>query len=363
MTLRHSVRCAAMAILCCVVVSAPALGQHDDLPNEVVTAGQALNDAQQRAVNQYVDHWIDGLNSGSDARVVQSRKQLVEPLKLPIATAIFKKAYSTAVSARLLRATNSKDTLTRVNAQIVAGELVDPGAVAIVEVGIKDASPGVRYHGGKAVASVAANIERFPEADQRKLLAVLVDALAKEEEPQVIRGLLEAMASLPLTDARATVLQVLNDRVPLHAMDPGKPMGAEVKSLRTIFTNVIRESAQSDSPPPTRTTRALAQTAFRYMLLSSMIMDKGVVDEVHAADLKQMVERADQVLAWAVPTLAPEHKDALPKDRIQTLVQLNQWVQVLLRVEEWRKLLTVPPIQFKANDLAVPPPAEDKPQR
>jgi hypothetical protein len=359
--------------VCCAVLVgwslalSPALAQNSNQPKppepstEILQAKTALNDAQQRLVNSYVEYWIDRLENGTNTEIIAARKALITFLKHPVGTEIFKKAFSTAISARLLRVTNAKNTLSRLNAQIVAGDLVDPGVVPILVAGIKDASPGVRYQAGKAVKSVAGHVGKLADDDQRKILNALSEALAQEQEAQVIRSLLEAMASLPLAEARVTVLNVLNDRIAVHAMDPGMSMGAEVEALRTVFTNVVREVAR-DGPQAVniKTTRLKALVAFRYMALCAGMLDKGVADELLKTEVKRMIELADQVLSWSVPMLAPDLKNALPKGNIKTMIQLEQWVQVLLRVEEWRKLLKVPPISFDAKDLAVPAAAEDK---
>ncbi len=341
---RH--RLAVVVILVCILASVAEAQRK--IPYGVVTATTALTPAQQAHVEDYLDDKTQALTEGNPDEVVQARQELIEPLAWAGGTDIFHLAYSAAASHRLTQAVNSDQLHVRLNAMIVVSSLHDPGVVRLIQKGLADPSPAIRYWAGKAVDVGVTS--RLSVREQQILLKALTDAMLKEKSERVLQRLLVGLVGLDIPEAAMKLLDGLNTRVDLHALNPNLPLGAALEGLRKLFVKTVQAKSEGREIP-VGTIREMALVAFRYMTLSATLLDMNRVSQESNTYYQDMIKLADAMLGWTARQMPPE--DGLLPMSIKSEVSTQDWPLIRLRSEEWKRVLMKAPFNFGPVDLIV----------
>lgn len=329
---------------------APALGADapPDLPSDLVKSATTLNANQQKTLDVFIKAWVDRLVAGEDDQVAEARTRLLEIFQKG-GTDIFNLAYSGGLSRELPRALASERVGVRLNAMIVTTKLVDQAAGNLVQTGLKDESPAVRYWAAKALAEMAAK-NRLVTAELPVMLRSVIAALEKESAPPVVEQLFRVLPQLQVPDAMVHLLRVLNTRVDLEAQVPGASLRVALQGMQGAFVKLVEEQTKSGSKVPPETMRILAMVAYRYMTLAGVELNSGRVPLSRQKEYEQMIELSDTILKWVVGQMSG--KDA-PTADIKPLIFNKQWPDVLLRADQWNKVLVDQPYRLSPKELEV----------
>lgn len=345
-------RPAALVLTLWLAFVAPSLALAADpvreLPPDVVKSSTALNANQQKALDAFVRSWVERLSNGEDDQVAEARTKLTEIFQKG-GTDIFNLAYSAALGRDLAKSLTSERVVVRLNAIIVVTKLIDPSAGNLVQTGLKDESPAVRYWAARALAELAAK-NRIPQADLPVMLRSVTAALGKEPSPQVVEQLFRVLPQLQVPDAMIRLLQVLNDRVEIEAQTPGASLRVAIQGLQGAFVKLVEEAAKPNAKPPQDTLRVLAKVSYRHLILAAVELNAGRVPLARHREYEQMIELGDTVLRWVITQMGG--KDA-PTTDIKTLIFNKQWPDVLLRADQWNKILVDQPYKLTTQELEV----------
>lgn len=338
-----------LASLLCVVLAAS--GQ--ELGIDVTKAAAPLSSAQLHQLQTFVESLAARLLNGTDLEVAQARQALINPLASNPSD-IFVRAYAAGLLPTLDRAVRSDRLLVKINALVIAAALPDPTLAPVVELGLADSAPAVRYQAVRALEQLARRAAADTSADSTALAAKLLQALqpllTKPQPQQLWRAIIDALCAFSSPQARQQLSDILNQRVLIHARQPDLSLEPERKALAQVFLQVVQQTVKQQKPDP-QTLRLVSLIAFRYFSLCSAIAaDQGAVD-ANLAGHREMAQAADRILRWTVQTISPTAK--LPP-ALDDWVRKGRWDQVRQQDDAWRKLLVQPPLQIPAADLAVP---------
>lgn len=333
------------AFLC---VASVAAAQTNKIPYEIVTATSALSGAQRQEIDRYAQDMIARLTFGTLNEAVQARKDLIEPMSWAGSSDIFHLAYSSAVSGRLSQAIGSEQVHVRLNAMIVVGSLRDPGTVGLIQKGLADPTPAVRYWAGKAISQVGVQAS-LSETEQRTLLRALTSAMETETSERVLQRLLVGLVGLNIPEADAQLLSALNRRVDLHADNSSLSLEAEMEGLRTLFVKFVQARSNSQTVPA-QTVQQLTLVAYRYFILSATLLDSGRLNQDSFAQYPKMLQITDTILGWAVSQMPPSGPPPAP---IKNELANQNWQLIHLRAEEWKRTLSLAPFNFEPVALMV----------
>jgi len=337
-----------LAVILLFMASQPALAR-SKIPYSTITARDALTSIQLDHIETYLDERVQSLVQGSEGEVVRIRRELIEPLTWAGGTPIFHLAYSSASANRLTQAIRSDRMLVRLNTMIIIHSLNDPGSVSLIEKGLVDSSPAVRYWAAKAVSQSISS--RLSESEQRSLLRVLTMAMNREKSERVLQRLLVAVVGLNIPEAASRLLDALNKRVALHAVNADMPLGAALEGLRIQFIKTVEGKANGRDVSVVMI-RQIATVAYRYLDLSATLLDLDRPNPENQANYREMVKLADAILKWSGRQMPPEGGASVPRS-VKSDIASNNWPLIRLRVEEWNRMLTQAPFNLGLVELMV----------
>ena len=310
------------------------------IPSDLKNRG-TLSPSHEQSIDEYIDYWYLRISTATDKEVRQAREKLTEPLR-GAAAVVFRQTYSTKLTARMRDALKAESVLVRINAMMAVRDLFDDGAVALIQSGLADQSPGVRFHAGRAVIRLAGS-KRLDESDQIEILTSVAAACKKEAYQPVLEEFLNALASLTIHKAGIEFLHVINDRVNRLAVEGEPSIRTEREGLTQLFQKMVLEPARvkrGDSA------RLMVVVAFRYMCFSARHVVPINMPGAQEEDYRKMVLLCGNILHW----LAPKIKEGVTTP---AKVEENTTKQdLLLRCAEWQTLLGKQ-LDFKANELEI----------
>ncbi len=337
-----------------VLLTQPALGQNR-IPYDIVTTESALTADQRERIEAYVDLRLAWLLKGQSDQVTQAREELIEPFGLVGASRIFTLAYSAAVSKRLINVIHSNDLLVRINTMIVAASLIDPGVVRLIEIGLTDDNPAMRYCAAKAVGDadtvdVPGTRRELSRDNQQQLLAAMKKAAEAESSQQVLHRLLLGIVSLEVPEAAVYLMEQFNQRVAQYTTDPSLPVAPMTQVLRMMYINLIQASARGKELSKD-VIDSVTRVAFRYQVASAAILNIGApTAEIKRAHI-EMIGLTDSILNWVAQTVLDEGSPR--PGSVKNELAIENWPGVMLETEDWRQLLLDPPFGFTAEELLV----------
>lgn len=344
------------------IAGALPFGAPPRIPNELSFAGGTLNAQQLSTIDAYAVFWARQINSGSDDQVAEARNNLVEPISRQGISDPFRNAYSNAVVNQLLPAFVSDRIIVKMNIMIIAGQLADGRSLRLVSSGLVDPSPAVRYWAARGAANTAAR-PNLSRADRGVLMNSLIGQMVNEGQEkevrvegtqQVLKQILLAIGELNLPEANEELLRGVNQRITLHMKIPALTIDPEHEAIKRLYIKAVQARTTGGAKEvPDTLVRQLGTVSFRYLLMSAAMLDqKRLADSpFRIAESEQVIRTTDQVLRWVRETLGPQVPQPTP---IDAELAARNHALIRLRVEEWRKALTTPPINLSAADLDVP---------
>jgi len=344
----------ALTTVLLVGLTATASYAQPQIPNTVVGAQSTPSAANQQVIVNYVQHWLKTLEGSDHAKRSEARQKLVDPMRNSNGTAIFKRAYSTEVSQRLGAAMGRSEVHIRLNAAIIAASLIDARVFDTIVSGLTDDNPGVRYWSAKALRQVlaerAANGSNpvVPAPQLGSLLGALTGpggAMVTEREAAVFNEQLLAAGQLPDVDAKVKTLQALQQRIAMRAQSPAM----SVQPLLNGLPPINLQLAQADAAAVAEPLRQLALTAYRYLALSTTLLEAGRAGD-QADQYAQLAVATNNMLLQAA--LSNGVQDTGIHGRIKSHLAADQWRQAKqATLGDWRTVLSSPPFGFRDAEL------------
>lgn len=326
-----------------------------NLPADIVQSAAALNEAQLRTVDAFITPAVQQLaTSADDAQVAAARRKLVEPFGMG-GTDLFKNEYTRRLSARLntagALATEARPAV-RLNAMIVVSYMTDPSALPLVEQGLQDPSPAVRFWAARAVQNLGD--KALSNTDRERLLDLVSRTLKNEQGQEVVEELLRTYSRINIPRAAQQLMVVLNERVTRHAAHPDTSMAAEQAALQEQFRNLVQAKALNNQAPPALVVKELAKAALRYGTIAvDRLRQNPNMSSVNRDSLTRFIELADNALRWSVNELAPNRASSVPAD-FKLELQQGQWEVVKLRFLDWNAFLQKDDaFKFNAAELSL----------
>jgi len=333
------------------------------IPNSVTQVSGSPTATEQQQIINFVRHWRDQLIEGESAQVGTARRELVAPLS-GNGSMFFKRAYSDVLSSQIKRAMDSPELHVRLNTAIAAAELMDQGAFDVIEQGLKDENPGVRYWSAKALVEVVirrrnsnAN-DALPNDPQRmaQLLKVLKDSGRSERDSRVLTEILKAGVVIQTPESQVIVLEELNTRLNAFAADPSLSQDMILSTLPPLYAFLLTETdivLPEDLGENKRPIRKVAQVSYRYLLLGTLLQDQGSLSPSESRAYKQLMESMLDILNWSAGKLGHAEAAMLSKEDTERQIRQEQWPELLNTMNQWELLLIGPPTEFPTAELVV----------
>lgn len=346
----HVLRPVALAALC--LLGSSALAQNDaPAPNAVRNLPQGIHTAnplapeQQELIDIYAREWSRRLLDPQtpDEGVKQAKNMLLEPLGFPGSTA-FREAYTRAVAKGLADVAQNDRLIARLNAMIVLDRLdTSPEVVALLIEGLQDESAAVRYWAVKAVRSPSGAIA---PAEQRSLANQLGQMLTGETQTVVLEQVYQALVDLDQSGQHLnTVIQALKSRVRAHQGKPNLAFRAEYAGLRAAYQKLL---LLATNRPMDDQFRQIGATAAQYLQLIA----RQAGDANMTPDLLDSYKAMAGLCASILDEVARRLGSSAPLPRsIASDIQAGNWAAVAAGAQQYRDMLTSPPINLPPADL------------
>jgi hypothetical protein len=338
----------------------PAMGQRF-MPQEIIQADPITPEMNDTIVS-LVDPPV--YDMGDDEvelkKVTEARDRLKGYLNQASGTAAFRMAVSTAISGRIGPAVDHENAVVRMNAMIVLGDMVDPGSKALIDKGLVDKNDAVQHwamialgkrmqYWQKQLAALGpgggwqANMDTAV-AQIKKLLLV-----ANPPHPIVVGAGLDALVKADTQLSREALIEILNQRVALHAADPNLKYTAE-RAVCERFTNVL----VAQVPPDVRSIKGYSRALSRY---SSLIVDQAQANLIDAeveggahSMLFVCLQGMANVSAAAQAPNSPPANHNQGRDWIKNA----RWAELKELVDkDWNAILQAAPFSLDEKQLAV----------
>lgn len=330
-----------------VVMTLSPFASAAEISADTLRSPATLSFVQQTEVDAYVQENVAILLKGDDDTMGEARNRLIEPLQKG-GSATFSVAYSASVSRELGKALQVDRVQVKLNAMIVVSKLIDSSAINLIKQGLGDGSPACRIWGAKAAYEFAVAGRLTPE-DEKGLLKPLEGVLARDQAPEVLEQVLRVMAEFKSDDAVKATLGALNQRLSLFAGDSKLSIRADLEGLRSVYVRMVQARAANQNVRQDAL-RLLGTVAFRHLTASVRRVDAGKGQPMKADD-KKMIDLADHILPWVVKQL---NESLTPPGNVLSLAQLdNKIAEALLRVEDWKRFLIAPPLNYVSKELDV----------
>lgn len=345
---------AAMAAVTLLLSVSPAAAQ-DRLPSDLLTA-DSLSTEQHNLINLYIEFWTDMLrgSESTDEQVVTARARLIEPLDQPATSNAFQQYYPSAVAERLQGALDPSSLIARLNTMILVSHLgLRPQAVALVQQGLEDESPAVRYWAVKAIRT-ASGADGGPSLNPntgRQLLNQLDNMVDDEPTLEVLEQVLLAMVDLdqPGSNALQRVVSVLNRRVSVHANQPRVPYRPETSAMQAAYRQVLYAQNRGGTD---QLLNQIAAAAAKYMLVVANQAQQNELSTQLQADYAAMAQLTFTILDQIRQSRGVNAPVPSQFQFDQDVVNRN-WDGVRQGAQQFRDMLTNPPFSFDPTDITV----------
>lgn len=328
------------------VVSLPASAQGGAaLPPGILERSGAWSVAEARAVEAFIERHLAAFRGEDAEAIVAAREALLGPLNVIGAEPTFLSQYFRAVAAALQNGLGDFSKFGRINAMMLGPRLVDASVVPVLEAGLSDELAGVRYAAARSIRLVLANEAMgLRSAERARVVGVLGEAASAEPDGYVAGKLIEAIELSDVADERSVLLSVFNERVPLHAADPGLSYQSELSSMQQLFIDGLGTFNPDE-------TRLFMQSAGRYIRLASQQNAMGVLPEENLGFARELVRASYTILNQLAGDLAMAGRTP---DNPATFGEADPQRSADL-AEQWVAYLVQNPLNFTAEELSIAP--------
>lgn len=343
-------------VLACVgsLVHAQQSGNAETLPSELIGTNVALDAAQQRKLDDYAKIWILRMLTDQETKVSASRDKLISPLHNPSAGSVFKTAYSSTLlqDQHLPKLLKSSSMSVRFNAMLCVPYLVDKAAIPMVQQGLVDSNPAIRYLAAQAAGKLG---QKLSPIDQTSILTLLNARFVNEADQVVVEQILGSMSQLTIPSARNDMLAALNMHVDVHHGNPNLTLKADRDAMLQLFRELVTEQANGQEII-FKVRKQFAIVACRFMIHCSRALDQNRVHKTLEPQYTSMITDCEKILNWISTRTMKIPAGNLPANDIVPNLRQQNWTVVHLRSEDWRKVMQASPFTVAQNQLAVPRP-------
>lgn len=349
MTFARRTLCVALVCLSACVVFGPSASAQQIQQDAKIAEGR-LNAEQLTSVREFVEAWMGKLIAAEPADVIAGRNAVLREFRTPGISETFRMAYSEEVSKQVAEAIRSENDLVRINAMIIATQLTNDGADALIAAGLADDNAAVQYWSAKAYLQ---RVERATAEDgpgmspaaQRAMIAKVQQIYQGSPSTPVARVGVEILSNLDVPEARETMLTLLHARVANHAANPQDSYLPEQTAIQLLSAEISRERRVDEAQ-----VREVARAAFRYFVLINAQMKTGnVLDAAEPGHLAMLdwCYKCLNAMGAKFPAVTIEN-DA---EEVNDLIKLGEWEELDAAAQRWRAVLTAAPFSIPAEDL------------
>lgn len=219
-----------------------------DLPADLVVKPTSLTADERATVRGLVDQAIPLLTSDNAAGIKRARAALRKPLVNPSVSVSFRLAYSEALAPALEQVLRSDDTVARVNALRIAGEVATERAAQLAVRSLDDPDPTVRYTAAYALGLTFTAIQNTTPAmtqDQAtRLIRALGARLAVETDAFVLDRIIRSLGAAArirrerMDQLRPQAIDEICEQVGLRMRQPVEP--ASARDLTPLIQMYLR---------------------------------------------------------------------------------------------------------------------------
>lgn len=315
---------------------------------EVIAATSPLSFTSQQRVEVHIAQCIDALNEATSPHdIKQARACLTDPMRNPDRTDHFLSEYVKRLADQLYQvaATSKQRHAIRMNTMIVISEVanifdmlgkpmigdqndkIDKSIIALLEMGLQDDSPAVRYWAAKA-AALRKSYEHVKNEEQKKLLLLLAEVAKSDSSSDVLKQCFIAINKLVIPDADVFVVNLLNHRANMLKHDLNQPLVGEIEGLRIYYLKLVKKEASGKALISSNTKKQLSRSAYLLMIVTINALVDTVVEVDNRSDHKAMISLADTILNWTV------HGHG-SRAEIEARVENENWDILKLECQKW----------------------------
>ncbi|MEM7576828.1 MAG: hypothetical protein AAF328_05065 [Planctomycetota bacterium] len=369
-TVRHARRVPArpysvlrplLATLLTLVVTTsavPSIAQNaDGLPQAILEKNGAWSAAEARTVESFIATNLEPFaEETSDAeQVAEARDALLEPLNDLRAEAAFQSQYFRALAASLRNGQAGFAKIGRINAMMLGSRVVDAAIVPLLETGITDEAPGVRYAAARSMLVVLTNEALgLRDNEKNRLITKLGDAAGNEANGYVAGKLIEAIRATNVDAQVQILLDVFNSRVSLHAADPALTYQPELTAMQELFIEGLGRPGGFGRDAA----RSFIQSAARYIRLTTNQLADDTVPEANQQAAVNLARQSYTVLSELAANAGQPGQR--PADPVRFLP--NNAARAATLANEWPAFLAPGPLNLTEDELSIADPNAPDPE-
>ena len=322
-----------------------------ELPADVVRAQGMLSEGQVGQVRDYIDRGMAGLLAADGVEgVAEARTRLTSPLSALGATPGFVQQYGRELASQVAEVPADAEPAKQVNALLLLRIAPVQEAVPAVRPALASGVTAVRFTAAKVILDLLRRPQddspALPEAARRQLLQSLAEAAATETDAFVVGKLLPAVQTLAGDRGRPLLIETLNQRVAVHAANPGTGYLPELAAMSGLFLRNLGNFQRSEAA-------GLCAASARYLKLVSEQLARSLIPADQVTTARQMLSQSDNILRELATSQLGVPAAATP-DRIAPALDSGDFAAISAAADGWLEALAAPGTGLGAEALSVP---------
>lgn len=341
--------------VCVIVASLAGGGVSAQFLSADIIAAERIDDAMRQEMLDLVSPAMKKLVSGEPEAVSDARGTLLNPLRDASATGVFKQAFSELIAPRIEAAATHENLLVRLNAMILLAQMTDEPSKALVIAGLEDESLAVQRKAMEALRSRVQQYLLMPANNDRARIGIesaverisaMLDA-RPAPHPIVVTPAMMVFLDINTPESHARLVEHLNQRVAVHAANPGQRFDGELIAIERLARVVT-----GSRPFPKALAAALNRAALRYGRLAIAQLSTGKLETRDAAEAADMLGQCLQALGAV--TAAAGINPPPGQAQVRTWLQEEDWQAIRTLIQDaWPPILSAEPFNLTEQDLAV----------
>lgn len=348
---QHLVLAAAAVLGCTTCLTHPTFAQTDTMPEELVRTEGRLSSAQAAQVRRFVDDTIAMLVAADDLEgAVKARNDLLAPLSAIGVSPSFAQQYGRELARGVATVPESAESSRKVNALLLLQAAPASDVLPILRSAFGSPAPSVRFTAANVAAELIGRPADSPQSlaanEQTELLNLLSEVCAREPDGFVAGKLIPAVQALAGDRARTRLIETLNQRVEVHAANPGTEYLPELSGMSRLFLQNLGNFQRAEAA-------GLCRVAARYLKVVSEQLAADIVPPAQRPAAQQMLTQADTILRELATSQLGVPSSATPGS-IAPLLSNQDFAGVSAAADRWLSALAGSNTGIDPASLAVP---------